>query len=67
MKKNVGIYISKCLKSAAKNRRANQTARAILSAPTVYPVLFVLLKMLLNLQEVVFHVIKKTVRNRTVH
>jgi hypothetical protein len=35
MKKNVGISISKCLKSAAKNRRANQTARAILSAPTV--------------------------------
>ncbi len=36
MKKNVGISISKCLKSAAKNRRANQTARAILSAPTVH-------------------------------
>ncbi len=36
MKKNVGISISKCLKSAAKNRRANQTARAILSAPTVF-------------------------------
>ncbi len=36
MKKNVGISISKCLKSGAKNRRANQTARAILSAPTVY-------------------------------
>jgi hypothetical protein len=35
MKKNVGISIFKCLKSAAKNRRANQTARAILSAPTV--------------------------------
>jgi hypothetical protein len=35
MKKNVGISISKCLKSAAKNRRANQKARAILSAPTV--------------------------------
>ncbi len=35
MKKKVGISISKCLKSAAKNRRANQTARAILSAPTV--------------------------------
>ncbi len=35
MKKNVGISIYKCLKSAAKNRRANQTARAILSAPTV--------------------------------
>ncbi len=35
MKKNGGISISKCLKSAAKNRRANQTARAILSAPTV--------------------------------
>jgi hypothetical protein len=35
MKKNVGISISKCLKSAAKNRRANQTARAILLAPTV--------------------------------
>jgi hypothetical protein len=35
MKKNVGISISKCLKSAAKNRRTNQTARAILSAPTV--------------------------------
>jgi hypothetical protein len=33
--KNVGISISKCLKSAEKNRRANQTARAILSAPTV--------------------------------
>ncbi len=38
MKKNVGISISKCLKSAAKNRRANQTARAILTAPTVYGV-----------------------------
>ncbi len=36
MKKNVGISISKCLKSAAKNRCANQTARAILSAPTVF-------------------------------
>ncbi len=36
MKKNVGISISKCLKSAAKNRRANQTARAILTAPTVF-------------------------------
>ncbi len=36
MKKNVGICISKCLKSAAKNRRANQTARAILTAPTVH-------------------------------
>jgi hypothetical protein len=36
MKKNVGISISKCLKSAAKNRRANQTARAILTAPTVH-------------------------------
>jgi hypothetical protein len=36
MKKNVGISISKCLKSAAKNRHANQTVRAILSAPTVY-------------------------------
>jgi hypothetical protein len=35
MKKNVGISLSKCLKSAAKNRRANQTARTILSAPTV--------------------------------
>ncbi len=35
MKKNVGIPISKCLKSAAKNRRADQTARAILTAPTV--------------------------------
>jgi hypothetical protein len=35
MKKNVGISISKCLKSAAKNRRTNQTARAILSPPTV--------------------------------
>ncbi len=35
MKKNVGISISKCLKSAEKNRRANQTARAILTAPTV--------------------------------
>ncbi len=35
MKINVGISISKCLKSAAKNRCANQTARAILSAPTV--------------------------------
>ncbi len=35
MKKNVAISIFKCLKSAAKNRRANQTARAILSAPTV--------------------------------
>ncbi len=35
MKKNVGISICKCLKSVAKNRRANQMARAILSAPTV--------------------------------
>ncbi len=35
MKKNVGNSISKCLKSAEKNRRANQMARAILSAPTV--------------------------------
>ncbi len=35
MKKNVGISISKCLKLAAKNRCANQTARAILTAPTV--------------------------------
>jgi hypothetical protein len=35
MKKKVGISISKYLKSAAKNRHANQTARAILSAPTV--------------------------------
>ncbi len=35
MKKNVEISIFKCLKSAAKNRRANQTTRAILSAPTV--------------------------------
>ncbi len=35
MKNNFGISISKCLKSAAKNRRANQTARAILTAPTV--------------------------------
>jgi hypothetical protein len=33
--KKVGICFSKCLKSVAKNRRANQTARAILSAPTV--------------------------------
>jgi hypothetical protein len=32
MEKKVGIYISKYLKSAAKNRRANQRARAILSA-----------------------------------
>jgi hypothetical protein len=53
MKKNVGISISKCLKSAAKNRRANQTARAILSAPTVVsrllssfckPILYMLFK-----------------------
>ncbi len=35
MKKNVGISISKCLKSAEKKRRANQSARAILTAPTV--------------------------------
>ncbi len=35
MKKNVGIYIFKCLKSAAKNHRANHMARAILLAPTV--------------------------------
>ncbi len=35
MKKNVGISNSKGLKSAEKNRRANQTARAILTAPTV--------------------------------
>ncbi len=41
MKKNVEISISKCLKSAAKNRRANQTARAILSAPTVIFLCFV--------------------------
>jgi hypothetical protein len=34
--KNVGISISKCLKSAAKNRRTNQKASTILSAPTVY-------------------------------
>ncbi len=36
MKKKAGICISKCLKSAAKNRRANQTARANLTAPTVH-------------------------------
>ncbi len=35
-KKKVRISISKCLISAAKNRRANQTAHAILSAPTVF-------------------------------
>ncbi len=35
MKKKVGISISKYLKKAAKNCRANQTARAILLAPTV--------------------------------
>ncbi len=37
MKKKVGICISKCLKSAAKNRRANQTA------PTVFNVSLLLL------------------------
>jgi hypothetical protein len=33
--KKVGISISKFLKLAAKNRRANQMARSILLAPTV--------------------------------
>jgi hypothetical protein len=36
MKKKFQICFPKCLKSAAKLRRANQTARAILTAPTVY-------------------------------
>ncbi len=36
MKKKIDIFIFKCLKSAAKLRRANQTACAILTAPTVY-------------------------------
>jgi hypothetical protein len=35
MKKKIQICFPKCLKSAAKLRRANQTARAILTAPTV--------------------------------
>ncbi len=35
MGKKVGICFSKCLKLAAKNRCANQTACTILSAPTV--------------------------------
>jgi hypothetical protein len=37
MKKKFQICFPKCLKSAAKLRRANQTARAILTAPTVSP------------------------------
>jgi hypothetical protein len=36
MKKKVGMRISKCLKLAAKNRRADQMERANLSAPIVY-------------------------------
>ncbi len=36
IRKKVGICISKCMKSAAKNRRANQTARANNTAPTVW-------------------------------
>jgi hypothetical protein len=36
MKKKIQICFPKCLKSAAKLRRANQTARAILTAPTVH-------------------------------
>ncbi len=35
MKKKNGVCFFKCLKSVAKNRHANQMARAILSAPTV--------------------------------
>ncbi len=35
MNKKFQICFPKCLKSAAKLRRANQTARAILTAPTV--------------------------------
>ncbi len=36
MEKKFQICFPKCLKSAAKLRRANQTAPAILTAPTVY-------------------------------
>jgi hypothetical protein len=44
MKKNFQICFPKCLKSVAKLRRANQTARAILTAPTVGWVSFSLQK-----------------------
>ncbi len=36
MKKKVGIYISKCLKSAVKNRRANQTVCALIYRRLLY-------------------------------
>jgi hypothetical protein len=36
MKKKVEIFTSKWLKLAAKNRHANFTARANLTAPTVH-------------------------------